>query len=361
MSVDLEGMVRRSMKRVSLYRFHRDHGTQARRVLQLIEGQHGRTDPANLRLADTYAREVFGDDIYAPWLRVYTAFSGTFKEGWIPDNFYGSVVVPNMKGGYGKISNLKPISRLIFDGDAFPDVVYFANGLFFTGQRVVVPEGELRNVVFQHCDRVVFKLDGSGQGKGVYIFDRENFDHEVIKSLGNGVIQKFIIQHSLFNAFASKSVATLRFTTVVDDTGQISVRACYLRLGRADDTHVQSDREVCVPVNLVTGELFREGYMSDWGATEEHPDSGFRFSGVKLPAFAQCIDTVLALHKKIPFARCVGWDVAVDADENVQIMEWNGGHNDVKFSEATQGPCFSDLKWERLIKTVIQNPYGGRT
>src|ERR1700744_5285664 len=130
MSIDIEGMVRRSLKRVSQYRFHRDHGAQARRVLQSIERQHGRTDPSNLRLADAYAREVFGDDIYAPWLRVYTAFSGTFKEGWIPDNFYGSVGVPNMKGGYGKISNLKSISRLIFDGDAFPDLVYFANGLF---------------------------------------------------------------------------------------------------------------------------------------------------------------------------------------------------------------------------------------
>jgi Sugar-transfer associated ATP-grasp len=352
MSLDVERMVRRSMKRVSQYRFHRDHGAQAGRVLQLIERQNGRTDPANLRLADTYAREVFGDSIYAPWLRVYTAFSGTFKEGWIPDNFYGSVVVPNMQGGFGKISHLKTISRLIFDGDAFPDVVYFANGLFFTDKSVVVPEHELTNVVFQHGDRVVFKLDGSRQGNGVYIFDRGNFDHRLIKSLGNGVIQKFIIQHSLFNAFASKSVATLRFTTVVDDAGGISIRACYLRLGRAEDTHVQSDHEVCVPVNLATGELYREGYLSDWGATEEHPDSGVRFAGVKLPAFTQCIATVLALHRKIPFARCVGWDVTVDADDNVQIMEWNGEHNDVKFSEATQGPCFSDLKWERLRAVV---------
>ena len=49
-----------------------------------------------------------------------------------------------------------------------------------------------------------------------------------------------------------------------------------------------------------------------------------------------------------PYARCVGWDVTVDADEKVMLMEWNAEHNDVKFSEATQGPCFSDLNWERL-------------
>ena len=154
----------------------------------------------------------------------------------------------------------------------------------------MIPAHELESVAFAQCDRVVFKLDGSRQGNGVYVFDRGNFDRETIKSLGNGVIQKFITQHRVFNAFASKPVATLRLT----------------------------------------------------------PDSGVRFSGVKIPAFAQCVATVLDLHQRIPFARCIGWDVTVDADENVQVMEWNGEHNDVKFSEATQGPCFSDLKWERL-------------
>jgi hypothetical protein len=348
MSFDVESVLRRSAKKVGRYKFHRDHGAQARRVLRFLEKHYGKADPANLKLADTYARDVFGDVLYAPWLRVYTAFSGTFKEGWIPDNYYGSVVVPSMKGLYGKISGLKPLTSIIFNDGAFPDVVYFTNGLFLTHQNRVISEREIGEIVFQQSEKIVFKLDGSGQGKGVFVLDRETFNIEAIKSLGNGVIQRFIVQHGLFKNFASKSVATLRLTTVVDDAGTVSVRACYLRLGRAEDTHVQADREICVPVNLPSGELCREGYLSNWGAVEEHPDSRARFSGVKIPAFSKCIDTVLDLHKKIPFARCVGWDVTVDVDENVQVMEWNGEHNDVKFSEATQGPCFSDLKWEQL-------------
>ena len=345
---DVESVLRRAAKKVARYRFHREHGAQAGRVLEFLERRYGKADPTNLRLADAYAREVFGDALYAPWLRVYTAFSGTFKEGWIPDNFYGSVVVPSMKGLYGKISGLKPLTSLIFDGGAFPDVAYFTNGLFLTRQNVVIPECEIGEIAFRQSEKIVFKLDGSQQGKGVFVFDDKTFDIETIKSLGNGVIQRFIDQHDLFNHFASKSVATLRLTTVVDDLGAISMRACFLRLGRAEDTHVQTDREICVPVSLSTGELCREGYLSNWGAVEEHPDSGARFSGVKIPAFSKCVDTVLELHKKIPFVRCVGWDVTVDVDGNVQVMEWNGEHNDVKFSEATQGPCFSDLKWERL-------------
>jgi hypothetical protein len=348
MTFDIESMLRRSAKRAGRYKFHLGHGAEAARVLRTLERYSGKTDPSLLKLADTYARDVFGHAIYAPWLRVYTAFSGTFKEGWIPDNYYGTVVVPSMKGGYGKISGLKPLTRLIFDSDAFPDVAYFANGLFLTPQNTVVPEREIADVVFQRSEKIVFKLDGFGQGKGVFIFDKQTFGIAAIKSLGNGVIQRFIRQHSVFDRFASKAVATLRFTTVVDDFGAISIRACYLRLGRAGDTHIHTGSEICVAVNLSTGELARQGYTADWRPTEGHPDSGTPFSGVKIPAFSKCVQTVLELHKKILFARCIGWDLTVDVHENVQVMEWNGEHNDVKFSEATQGPCFSDLNWERL-------------
>ncbi|SIT37253.1 conserved hypothetical protein [Paraburkholderia piptadeniae] len=345
---DLESAVRKSLKTVGRRKFHWEHALQAKRILRVLEKTYGKADPMNLRLADTYARDVFGDAVYAPWLRAYTAFNRKFKEGWIPDNFYGTVVVPSMKGWHGKISNLKTVSRLIFGSESFPDVAYFANGLFFSAQKVAIPQAHVEGLVFQNADRVVYKLDGSARGSGIYIFDRKSFDPEVIRSYGNGVIQTYIEQHRVFSEFTLNSVATLRFTTVVDDAGDISVRSCFLRLGRAEHTHVTAEDEVCVPVDLLKGELRREGYLDNWLPVDAHPDSGCSFEGVKIPAFWKCVATVLELHGKIPFARCVGWDLTVDVDENVKVMEWNAEHNDVKFSEATQGPCFSDLKWERL-------------
>ncbi len=211
----------------------------------------------------------------------------------------------------------------------------------------MVREQEIEHVVFRECDKIVFKLDGSAQGKGIHFFDRESFDCGLIKSLGNGVIQKFIVQHPLLSTFAPNSAATLRLTTAVDNLGRTS-RAAFCALAeRVIPTSGLTTKSACRWIS-VTGELAREGFPTDWGATEEHPDSKARFAGLKMPAFNDCVDTVLQLHSKVPFARCIGWDVTVDSDGKVQVMEWNGEHNDVKFREATQGPCFSDLKWEPL-------------
>lgn len=348
MRVDVETLVRKSIKKAARYKFDKHHESQARTIFKALEKKHGKTDPVNLRLADTYAQEVLGNARYAPWLRVYTAFTGTFKEGWIPDNYYGTVVVPRMKGLYGDISSLKSLSNIIFSSDTFPDIAYFVNGLFFTANHIAVPESEVEDLVFANSEKIVFKLDSSFQGKGILFFNRQTFNVDTIKSLGNGVIQRFIVQHPLFNDFASNAVATLRVTSVVDDAGLISIRACFLRLGRVADTHIQPDSEICVPVDISSGKLYAQGYLPDWMALDEHPDSKIKFDGISVPAFPECVGVVLELHKKIPFARCVGWDLTVDKNGSVQVLEWNAEHNDVKFGEATQGPCFTDLKWERL-------------
>jgi hypothetical protein len=355
MQVDVKSLAKNALRPVKSalqgafdYHSHWEHRVEANSILKTLEGALGKTNPKNIKLADEYAREVLGHAHYAPWLYVYTALAGTFKEGWIPDNYYGSVVVPKVKGSYGDISFLKPLTYTIFKSDKFPDIASFVNGLFFAIDNTPINYRDVEDFLFNNAEKIVFKVDDSQQGAGIFFFERKSFDIEKIKLLGNGIFQIYLVQHKLFDDFAPNSVATLRMTTVVDDEGDTSLRACYLRLGRTEDTHIQSKSNLRVPVDLSSGEFSTEGYLPNWLAVKEHPDAKIRFSGRYIPSFAQCVSTVLELHKRVPFARCIGWDVTVDIDENVRLIEWNGGHNDIKFTEATQGPCFADLRWDRL-------------
>jgi hypothetical protein len=345
-------LMKSAARSASGYRYHRSHAQAATRILKSLEGRYGKSSPATIRRADAYAREVLGHVRYAPWLYVYAAFARTFKEGWIPDNYYGAVVVPQMKGWYGQISNLKGLTNRIFRSESFPDVACYLNGLFIAPDDRVVAPRDIAAILFRDAERVAFKADHSIQGKGIFFFDRARFDVAKVAALGNGVFQSYIDQHAVFEQFSPNSVATLRITSAVDDAGKVSVRACYLRLGRSADTHVQSKSHVRVPIDMATGEFGSQAYLTNWLPVEEHPDSRLRFAGQRVPAFAECLVTVTALHAKVPFARCVGWDIAVDRDGRVRLMEWNAEHNDIKFSEASQGPCFRDLHWERLVRTA---------
>lgn len=77
----------RLVKKLSLRKYHRDHKVQALKILKAIESRRGITDPKLLATCDEYAGDVLGWRGYAPWLYVYTAESGCFKPGWIPDDY----------------------------------------------------------------------------------------------------------------------------------------------------------------------------------------------------------------------------------------------------------------------------------
>lgn len=328
--------------------FHERHEYQVSKILKGIEPEHGTLTENSIRECDNYAMEILGHKKYAPWLYVYSAISGQFKEGWIPDNFYGSQVVPNINGHYGTCASLKPLNAKFFHTKEFPDIGSFVNGLFLDTNYQAYSEKSFIKHLFRNCDRIVFKTDKSLKGKGIHFFNPNSFSAEYVKSLGNGVFQSFVEQHSLFDEFAPESVATIRLTTVVNDDGEVSVRGSHLRLGTESDTHVKSATEVRVPITPGTGELDKAGYLPSYLTIYSHPTSQKSFDNVTIPNFKKCVATVNRLHLKVPFVRCIGWDVTLDKEGEVVILEWNGGHNGIKFTEATSGPSFSDLNWERF-------------
>lgn len=321
----------------------------AAKALTSIEAAKGPLPDRVKAQADDYAADVLGSKRYAPWLYVYAAIAGEFREGWIPDDYYMSVVLPAIEGRYGGLSEMRSLTPRIFGHEKeIPDSGYVVRGRRFNASlEPVTSLEEFTDLVFAGGERVAFKADASERGRGVRILDRDGFS-QTADALPDGVIQPFIDQHEALAEVASRSVGTLRVTSVVEPDGQIAVRAAYMRFGRDAEDYVSADSEVAVPLNTATGAFSPFGYTVDWLEIDRHPDSGFVFAGNELPNFAACREAVERLHRRIPVIPVIGWDLTVARDGSVQVLEWNNGHNDIKLSEATSGPCFAGLGWELL-------------
>ena len=345
---DFKQKLKNAIEVISNKLYHESHRKEAMGFLRNIEGERGKTDPKSLRLSLEYAKDVLGSKKYAPWLYVYSAIAGEFKEGWIPDNYYGNIVAPKLKGDYGNLDSRNMLTNLLIKPIQSLDILYFVNNLFWTTEFEVCDEKCVADILFEKNEQVVFKIENSEQGKGIYFFSRDSFTLDKIKILGDGVFQSYIEQHAFFRDFIGQSVATLRITSICDDFGKIKVKAAYLKTGRDNETHIQATSSVRIPVNIENGQLNEIGYFQEWTSTKVHPDSKIPFANKVVPYFDECLSEVLRMHSRIPFVRCIGWDIVVDSSNQVQLIEWNGRHNDIKFSEATQGPCFTDLQWEKL-------------
>lgn len=340
--------------------YHKWHETSALAALRMIEGSTGCRLTRSLRKqADDYAGDVFGGRHYAPWLYVYSAVNGAFREGWIPDNFFGAVVMPQVNKGLRAMTDFKTFSNVALKTRALPDVAYYVDGIFYSRELKVIDASTLRAFVTASGRDVVIKRDGSNRGNGIARLTANEIDDEVFRRFGNCVIQPVICQHAVLEGIVSGALATIRITTVRTAGGDIDLRAAYLRLGRSGTDWVQSDNSVRVAITDRDGRLDSRGYTSDWRRWRTHPDTGATFGEKHVPRFSDAVKLCVELHRRVPHLAIIGWDVAIDRDGGVVLLEWNGDHCDIKFSEATTGPCFAELNWERFAKEDAAA--GGRT
>lgn len=347
--MNTSSLLKNGISYITAKRYEFIHAAQAKKSLRLIEQTKGRTDPKLFKMCRDYSIDVFGNSKYAPWLKVYTAFNRNFKEGWIPDNYYRTIVIPKIQGDFGKISNLKFFTNTFFNTQNFPDLVYHINGKWLTVEGEILPIEKVARYLFNSNTKVLFKQDNSMQGLGIQVFEKETINLTTLMGLGNGVFQYFIEQHPFFSEYVEDSVATLRITTTVNSLGKPKVNDAYLRFGMKGESFVAAGSQLKVSVNSI-GELSDLGYLNGWQAVKEHPNSKLDFGGKTVPTFNKATDLCMQLHRSYPQIDCIGWDVGIDKNNEVKILEWNGYHNDIKFSEATNGPCFIEQGWEKLWK-----------
>jgi hypothetical protein len=49
----------------------------------------------------------------------------------------------------------------------------------------------------------------------------------------------------------------------------------------------------------------------------------------------------------VPHFTIIGWDIAISDNDRIELLEWNANRPEIKLSEATIGPCFLGLGWEK--------------
>lgn len=304
-----------------------------------------------LRQIDAYAREVLGSPRFAPWLRVYTFWAGEFKEGWIPDNYFGRVVLPVVQGPGRSISDFKTLTRRVtLAGDRVPDLAYRVRGQWLDLEGAPVSDADAEALVFREGSRVVAKADDSTQGRGVRVVERGRDDLRGLTDLGDLVVQRVITPSDFMSQFTPDNLATLRITTVKPPGADAAMRGACLRVGYLGPDILRADHAIRVPVVDRIGTLGEDAGARDWTWVPRHPDTGVAFGGLVIPGFEAARETCTGLHDRLPHVVVIGWDVAFAADDDFYILEWNAVHPDIKFHEATSGPEFSDLGWEEIWK-----------
>jgi len=291
-----------------------------------------------------YARERFGSKAYWPYLAYYTEMRGEFVKGWIPDDYFTTVVEIKLNPRiYSNISGVKTYDHRLFGDFAVRPLFLFIKGLLYDADLNLVKESQLKDILSDHDGELVLKEEFGYGGKQVRMIHSSEFKPEQLRRGTNYVIQPYIKQHKILSDLYPDSVNTFRVASLFKNDGSIDIKFVILRFG-VDGVKVDnmSSGGQCIYIDP-SGKPSRLAYDNlGLAVGERHQNTGYVYSDLKIPMFNDIVESCRTAHLKYPYVGVVGWDVCIDEHGKPKLLEWNAYNSLYAWVDALYGPFMTD-------------------
>lgn len=223
-------------------------------------------------------------------------------------------------------------------------------GVIFNANGQVISKKEAIQVVLEEKDQLILKAStDTSRGKGVVLVNEEvkqnllrNIqDDSWIVPNNDFVLQQMVEQSDETKVFNPSSLNCMRITTL-NLNGVVSVCSRAIKCGPKDSVvdNIGTGRR-----GVIVG-LSPEGYLNEAGfygngdqATEHH---GVQFEGKKIEHFDKVADAALSLHKLTDKCKIIGWDIALDSNNDPVLIEGNVKYPGIVFEQVCSGPIFGE-------------------
>lgn len=200
----------------------------------------------------------------------------------------------------------------------------------------------------------------TGGGVGVYKVDVDKIignKSDYFKELLDGkdfIVQSPVKQSRTMSQFNSSSVNTIRVLSL-NLYNRCTILSSFIRMGGkgsvVDNLHGNSG-------GVLVG-IDDKGNLSPWGINQyyekqDQAPSGVMFQGITINAYNSVKDFVISAHKNIKEVNLIGWDIAIDENDNPIVIEINLGSADIAAHQVFNGPVFGERTAE-VIDYVKDN------
>lgn len=296
--------------------------------------------------------------------KTYYNRSGIFDPRYLPQYIYSYFLRPNtVPEQYAIPFQIKAyLPRLLSNAKQPEMIIRKIEGIYYNSEFEHITKNEAVQIcldVLQSGTEIVVKLSGQGGGKGVVFLSSTTAKElsNLFKTKSKFSVQKAIKQHPEMAKLNPSTVNTVRLTTVLHK-GKFSAAAALIKIGSPNARVDNYKYGGCLlGVNL-------DGTVLPWALNIERERITELPSGVKLGegGFTKvpCFDSVLEMAEKahycIPKIKVVSWDIAVDDENEAEIIEANF-FGDLRMHQVLTGPVFGDMTEMILDSYVLPNYY----
>ena len=281
----------------------------------------------------------------------YKQYCGYFSPYFVPDDYYRFAEdVLNMRWGASFLQHKCNLKYFIPKTNRAEVIIQKIDGHICCEDNTEVSMQDAVSRLKQKSTFVYKIARGTGGGKSVRKVDLDEVEDkdmflEKLLSPEDIEIENLVYQSSWMAQFNQDSVNTIRMLTL-NINGRCTVLSSFLRMGAKGSfvDNLSGGHGVLVGVN-------DEGFLNEFGINRgmerktESP-TGVVFDKKCIPDFELIKKQIVDYHTKIPYANLIGWDVALDENNNPIILEINLDSALVEAHQIFNGPIFG----ERLLE-----------
>lgn len=265
---------------------------------------------------------------------------------FIPENlFYSRIEQALNKGIMYPALEDKNLLDKFFPPSILPKtIVKNINGFYYVND-VQVP---LDAAIQECCKKEAFVIKptiGTNGGEGVKRIDLEDVmdcPGEITKLFAeygaDFIVQDILEQHPELAILNPTSINTIRVISYMREKEVVPLSAV-LRIGRSGSfTDNWSLGGVACGVN-------KEGFLNTfavdiYGGRYYKTDNGTPLQGVKIPHYEKILVAIKSLHRQLPYFRIISWDLLIDENSEVKMIEFNAMGQDINAHQMANGPLF---------------------
>ncbi len=178
-------------------------------------------------------------------------------------------------------------------------------------------------------NRIIVKPLDECCGRGIRIVNLKDYDStdkllSELEEYGTPLMEEVAIQSDYMNKMYPHSVNTVRVVTILNH-GKVNIVASCFRVGRnGNNVDNFNNGGIASIIDYKTGKVVTNGFDKDRNEYLEHPDTGVIFKGFQIPNWTKIRSFLEEVARIVPEVRYVGWDIALDKDNNPFLIEGNG-------------------------------------
>lgn len=331
-------------------------------------------DLGNLRLTTeekAAIKDKWGEIAHCPLSRGYNFFIGMkslgrFDPNYLPCSYYNPYIWQTLNDRrFSKLISHKAFIEKIFDlGIRHPETVLRSfGGYLFDGSFTPLTLTEAMKVLASENSELIFKIASETcQGLGVKLIKPADIP-SFVKSIEDGsifdggdfIIQRLVEQSEDTKIFNPDSLNTMRITSFKLN-GEVTIGTRGLKCGARGslvDNIGETKRGVMVGIDP-------DGNIADFGfygnGEKSYTHNGVEFKGRKIRGFHKVLEAVTELHNHVDSCKIIGWDIAVDKDNEPVLIEGNSVYPGLGMGQMVTGPVFGH-RTDEMIEYLKAHPY----